>query len=205
MIVPSMTLEEIRAEIEKDYPILYRKSSYLGNKLARKMRLKRGESTFHSFEYTSKYKNTWLCNMYLSRKKKDRKSNFLMYFYGNRGLTALLPGSDNKILYCTTHFFQRYNERRKLGFTLPVDILRSFMEDNHYFRFEFLEEVQPGIKIMFGVTQSGVILGTLHTELLLYKANTFLTNDMLKGDQVERHAQLAAKVEKYLDSSGMLD
>ena len=169
------------------------------------MRLKRGESFLHFYEYTSKYKNNWLCSIRLTHKKKKNKHQFLLYFYGKRGLAAIQPGKENKMLYCTTHFFQRYNERRKLGLTQPVDILRSFMDDNSYYRFEFLEEVQPGIKLMFGVTESGVILGTLHTDLLLYKANTFLTNDMLKGDQVEKHAQLHAEVEKYLDSSGLLD
>lgn len=203
MIVPSMTLEEIKEEIRKDYPILKRKSEYVAKKMRRTLRPARRQEIIRLFDYTSKYKNTWIYLVNVS--KKHYKMKYLVYYYGHRGLTALQLGRGDQLMYCTAHFFQRYNERLQLNLTLPVDILHTFMEDGHLYQFEHLEEVEPGIFKTFGAARSGVVLGMYNEGLNLYKANTFLTNDMLRGDQVERQAYLAEKLDVYKGESATLD
>jgi len=49
MLVPLMTIEEIRREINKDFPIVFRKMGYVAQKLKKKF--------VQFFDYYSKYKN----------------------------------------------------------------------------------------------------------------------------------------------------
>lgn len=189
MLVPAMTLTDIRKEIEKDFPILHRKSGYITQKLSRLYSDSlREKKVTRFFDYQSKYKNKWIYKIELSKKKTN--VTFLTYYYGKKGLTAIEPMSGNTLLYFTAHFFNRYNERRKLNLTMPNDIMQAFLNDNMNFNFQRLEEFRPGVFKIFGVTQSGVVLGIYHVKLNFYKLNTFITSDMLKSGQTEMEQQL---------------
>ncbi|HXH19928.1 MAG TPA: hypothetical protein VNJ07_12695, partial [Chitinophagales bacterium] len=119
-----------------------------------------------------------------------------------KGLTAVKPISDNVILYCTAHFFKRYNERRKLNLVMPCDIIRAFMNDNLKFSFQKLEETTPGNFKVFGVTDSGVLLGMYNASANIYKLNTFITSDMLQGSQIQMEEQMKARLDKYQPKKG---
>ena len=204
MLVPAMTLEDIRREIQKDFPILHRKSSYVLHKLERmfdKSTIEKGVVRF--FEYRSKYKNTWIYKINLSKGKNDLF--FLAYYYGNKGLTAVCPLSNDILLYSTGHFFNRYNERRKLNLVMPHDIMRTFMNDNKEFKFQPMDEVSPGIYTMFGALDSGAALGMFNKNLNLYKLNTFISHDMMRDDQREMEALMRLRLNKYQGDAGKLD
>jgi len=196
MLVPAMTLEEIRREVEKDFPIVHRKSSYVSNKMKRIFRdsLRQG-NVVRFFDYVSKQKNKWIYKIELSN--KPALITFMAYYYGAKGLNAVMMISDNNMLYFSAHFFNRYNERRKLNLAMPHDIIRSFMSDNLQFSFKKLEEISAGVYTFFGVTDSGVALGTYYQNANLYKMNTFITSDMLTGNQVAMEEQLKARLVKY--------
>ncbi|MGE0637610.1 MAG: hypothetical protein AB7G44_06790 [Bacteroidia bacterium] len=61
--------------------------------------------------------------------------------------------------------------------------------NNHIaYTFHFLEQVSPNVWNFFAVTKNGVALGTCINSLKYYKMNTFISHDMLKGDQLQTEA-----------------
>src|SRR5205814_4869891 len=116
MLVPAMSLQEIRAEFDKDFPIIFRKSSYVCEQVHKRYKPRIDEVVEHVYDYTSKYKNTWLYKVMVSKKKSE--SRYLLYFYGARGLVGIQPctiQNETVLIYLTAHFINRYNERLKLN------------------------------------------------------------------------------------------
>ena len=197
MFVPSMTIKELRAEINKDFPIVLRKTNYIARKLEKLIKPNNKTNTTRFYTYQSKYKNQWIYR--ISIIGKEIYVGFITYYYGNRGLTAISVLPNDTLMYLTGHFFQRFNERLKLGLTLPEDIIREFMNQNTAFVSHKLEEVRPGVSKLFSVMPSGVMLGTHHKHLNYYRINTFITNAMLRGEQIARKQQLKDILDNYLD------
>jgi hypothetical protein len=162
----------------------------VGLELSKVIKPKKDEEIVKYFDYYSKYKNTWIYKIVVTKKKNYY--SWLLYYYGNSGIKAITVMADTEdyMFFFTTHFFKRYNERRKLNHTLPLDTLRSFMGENHNFNMQFVEDLNEGVQRMFCYINSGVILGTADHNIKLYWMNTFLTNDMLKSDQLELAEQL---------------
>jgi hypothetical protein len=199
MLVPSMTMEEIRREIEKDYPILDRKINHVIHSIKKKLNnytLKQGFVDF--FDYLSKYKNQWLYKLYISQKKVHHSPVIFLNGDKRRAVIAILNNS--KLLYHTDHFFERFNERKKLGLKSFKDIVKAYLAETDVLKFEELKEVSPGIFKIFCVIPSGVILGMYNKNANIIKANTFLTSDMLSKNQNTLKEYLQAELEKYRNS-----
>ncbi|MCG3164623.1 MAG: hypothetical protein POELPBGB_00382 [Bacteroidia bacterium] len=204
MLVPSMNLEEIRKEIDKDFDIVCRKSVYVMQDLLKENRPLRGNRIIKVYDYFSKHKNNWIYKLDLD--KKGCLHNYLTYYYNDRGLAGIEVTPQNKLmLYFTTHYFKRYNERLKLGITEPKKLLHTFMHNHTAYTFENLGEVSPGIFKIFAYTKNGVALGTWLRDLGYVKMNTFITHEMLKGNQLEIKAYKSAELDKYLASVHKLD
>ena len=113
MIVPSMNLEEIIKEINKDFPILSRKVHYVEKDLRKKLtKHQRSEGFTKFFDYNSKYKNHWICKIQYA--KKEEYSAMMLLYHTGKSHAAILVASEFEMLYHTSHFFMRYNERRNL-------------------------------------------------------------------------------------------
>ena len=124
MIVPSMSFEEMRKEIEKDFEILYRKAKFVTRKVEHDNSPLSNKRIIKYFDYYSKYKNTWIYKVDIS--KKYNIVSFMVYFYGDKGLNAFEKLTNGEsICYFTAHFFRRFNERCKLNLTVPNDIIRD--------------------------------------------------------------------------------
>jgi hypothetical protein len=204
MIIPTMTLEEIRKELEKDYPIVLRKMYYIIqdlNKKQSKATLKQGY--VHSFDYLSKYKNHWLCQVRSGKKKNNYRS--MMLYHNGKGHAAISMTDEKHIIYHTGHFFERHNERLRLGLNNLNDIIRAYMVEDDIVRFQEMEEIEPGIWKVFGMIESGIILGMFNKPLDLLKINTFVANDMLTKNQKELTEELIESLEKYKHTSGDLN
>ncbi len=204
MVLPTMTLEEIRKEIDKEYPILNRKMNYVMVDLQKKLgkAVKKQDYTLF-FDYVSKFKNNWIYKIYISRKK----SNYvpMLLYHNGKGHAGIGVTFEKKIIYHTGHFFERYNERGKLGLNSLNDIIKAYMAENTFIQFQELEEIGPGIFTIFGNIPSGIVLGMFNKPLQLVKANTFLTNEMLTPNQQEQKEQLKASLEKYKNTSDILN
>ncbi|MCG3166273.1 MAG: hypothetical protein POELPBGB_02051 [Bacteroidia bacterium] len=204
MLVSSMNLSEIRKEINKDIDIVVRKSMFVAEDVRKANAPLRGKRIIQTFDYVSKHKNNWIYRIDID--KRGILSNYLAWYYNDRGLAGIeaFPNSEY-LLYFTTHYFKRYNERMNFGITEPKVLLHTFMNNHTAYTFQNLEEVSPGIWKIFAVTKNGVALGTCITSLKFVKMNTFITHSMLKGNQLEIEAQKKEELQKYLASVHKLD
>ena len=204
MIVPSMTLEEIRKEIEKDFPILQRKMGYVANDLGKKLsKVEKRQSNTYFYDYISKYKNYWIYRITANRIGPTYSA--IMLYHNGRGHVGITSTSDLYITYFTGHFFERYNERRKLGLKTIPDIARAFITEFDNFKFQEMEQIDEGIYKIFGTISSGIVLGMFNKPLMLVKANTFVANETLTKNQKELMIDLNESLEKYKETSGILN
>ena len=191
MLVPAMTLEEMRDEIMKEIPILKNKVGYMCNNARRMMRRYKMTTYEKITEYRSRQKNSWLIRLHWKENEKDFYIGTIVYFYSNRGLVAFTFDIVKGILhYHTSHFFTRYNERLNLGLVKPIDILFHYLRGTVNISYGHLGEVKPGLSKIFGVSQEGIVLGYHHHALKMLRFNTFVTHDMLKGQQLGQEEYL---------------
>jgi len=204
MLVPSMSIDELRIEMGKDMLILMRKSDYVAHKLMRAHMPLKDKHIVRFYDYYSKYKNNWIYRIEMT--KKITLFSYMAYFETPKGINAMYMLQPQLALcYFTSHVFNRYNERTKLNLVKPIEIMQSFMNNNGQMQAETLEETSAKIAKVFVVSDSGVLLGWYDGEKKFYKFNTFITHEMLKGDQLEREAELKLQLEKYKGNRGRLD
>jgi hypothetical protein len=203
MLVPSMTLPELRKEFEKDYSIVVRKSGYLARDIKHKFKPHGDQRIIKHYDYYSKYKNNWVIRV--EGTKKLYSFAYMAYYYNEIGLAGVSRSfGDHSLMYFTSHFFKRYNERLNLNLTLPKDIIRAYLDGNDTFYSQILEELSPGLFKMFAQMSRGWALGTLDRNLKFLKMNTFITYEMLKGDQIEKNEALKGFLDKYKADAGNL-
>ena len=204
MIVPAMSIEQIRKEIEKDFPILYRKTIYQSQKLFKVCSpFNEHKIVTRVYDYLSKYKNKWIYKLELTKKKS--LAHFLMYAEGQKGLNAwmLFETNDPDLFFFTAHFFNRYNQRLGLNLVKPKDIMTNFLVLNNSFRIEPLKQYDNGVHKVFIVNPCGVMLGNYDQKLKTYFINTFVTNEMLHGSQVQRHAMMEAELDEFVKQTSI--
>ena len=203
MIVPSMTLEEIRKEIEKDYPILYRKLGYMSEDMRKKLskqQLLNGYETF--FDYRSKYKNQWVNRICVF--KPHVNIQCMLVYHNGKGHVGIVVTAKRNLIYHTGHFFSRFNERKNLGLVTFHDIICHYLTESNAIDIQEMEEVAPGVFTMFAVVPSGIIMGTVHRPFSLIKANTFLSHEMLNHRQTELKNLVKETMKKYQETAGLL-
>jgi len=185
MIVEAMTMEEIRNELKKDFPIVFRKANYVSIAERKTLKLDRGTECHGFYEYYSKYKNHWIYRIVYT--KKETFFSFLNYNNDSRGLNAIVTTGDmdDTLFFLNGHFFKRYNERRKLGLTTTFDILSAFLEETTAFDPVVVSDLGNNLNEVFCTGKSGVLLGVENTVTNTIRINTFISNDMLKTNQQE--------------------
>ncbi|MCF8464542.1 MAG: hypothetical protein K9G41_06865 [Flavobacteriales bacterium] len=194
----------MRTEIDKDFEIVERKSLYVLKDLKKAHAPLRQKRIIQVYDYFSKFKNNWIFKWDMD--KKVTLSVYLVWYIGDRGLTAVQTFPHHpSLFYYTSHYFKRYNERLKLGINDPKKLLHVFMHNHLAYTFQYLEEISPGVWKFFAYTKNGVALGTYIKSDNYYKMNTFITHDMLKGDQLEMETFKKAELDKYLATYHKLD
>ena len=114
------------------------------------------------------------------------------------GLAALTIDMKEEVLhYHTGHFFKRYNERRNLGLVKPEDIIRVYIKDNTQISYQPLEKIATGIQTIFGVITTGIVLGHRNSNLKILLLSTYITHEMLKGQQLKMEDYLKSKLSSY--------
>jgi len=183
MLVPSMNFQEIRKEISKDYPLVFRKASFIGRKLYRLLSPKKDQTVCRTFDYTSYNKNNWLYRVFFKNKKEYYQ--LMVYHYNNKGLCVyqMYPENDY-LLHYTSHFFSRYNERCALNLVKPTDIVKAFINDNCEYLIYKRKVLRAGIRKFFCLTSRGIILGTENEKEKIYHFNTFIPYSALYKRQI---------------------
>lgn len=199
-----MSHEEIRSEIHKDFPIVWRKAHYLARDAKKAYGPLKDKAFVKVFHYLSKQKNTWIIKADMD--KQGNRFSFLVYYYNTNGLCAIeVFLNATNMMYFTTHFFKRYNERLALNCKTPAELLNIFMLNHNAYMVQPLEQISPGIFKMFAKTEKGIVLGTLLQNEKMIKMNTFITHTMLQGSQLDIEASLKVQLDKYLATIHRLD
>jgi hypothetical protein len=183
---------ELLDEVRKDFINAFNYSDTKEKKLRRlAIKANRFPVYAHSF-YTSPRKNKWII-FFEARSKKEVGDNCRIccttYFNTKHGTYAVLvtftEGKQHLILY-PPHFFSRFASR--CGIELHgVDLIVRFFQYNYNYVFTF-KDVPLGENTyrreVYGTAKEGVALGFLTDNAnVLFK--TFITYDMLKGEQID--------------------
>lgn len=196
MYVETMTLGEIAKEIMKDKYYLVSKIGYeLESQKYRKECLKLKDKAFHSFkrvDFTSKETGLEYHLIPYVFGKRDYLKNsagfslFVTFRKYNQLWTGFLYDYGTKVLFFTSHFFDRYEEREGQSSTGRLDLMTGFFTRNRAFcTFDYTHPDHPNS--MFVSLVEGVGLGTkIEGSFVLVK--TYVSNDMLYAGQA--NAQL---------------
>jgi hypothetical protein len=188
MYVESMSFEEIRREFDKEEPTLSKKIWLHSGHVLRQMRKSNMTRLDKFFEWTSPNKNKWTYH-YTIDLTKPKPDQFFVYlyciFFTERSYAVLSYAKDaDRISYFTSHFFTRYVEREKIAQSNYHDVIRNFMNANTHFITSPGKKIFEGKFDLFVQLKSGAGFGSLHSAINLVEMRTYITNDMLKGDQV---------------------
>ncbi len=187
MLVPGMNHTEISREVFRDLPVILKRCAHLYPKWKKKM-LKQNKTTdTREFFYRSAFKNAWQITMKLS--VTDYEVVPISWFYNDKGFEAYLPLIDKQgwMMRYTSHFFNRYNERLKLGIVHPRDIVRHYFKNNAVNYIEELNKCNSNIYKVAYVQSEGLALGREYLNEQLFAVNTFLATRMLKGAKRNRY------------------
>lgn len=195
MLVPAMNMDEIRKEVYKDFPCIYRKAGYVASKVLKNFGPIKDKVIYKAFDYCSPSKNKWIYSLKLS--KSQTVIFLLAYFYNQSGLHAYgVFGDSDYLLHFDKHFFERYNERENLGLPLKHDVMQTFVKENFVYSFHKYGE-ENGVSKMFYLTEKGMILGDRDDSKKVINARTYLPYRLL----TQKKVSLACKgIKEMLDS-----
>jgi hypothetical protein len=194
MIVTTMSLPEVYQEVIRDYDSVKRRGKGAMKALQSEVfRTKRFVTTRY-IEYESKSHNKW--NIQVRTTQKDVGFSYFIRSYDTTGLIAFNVVEDiNRTKYLvkySTHFFKRYNERMKLNETNMEKLVRRYFKFNSNLDHKMgnINGFEDGTAQTYLAGSEGVALGWLDRQKNLLCIKTFVTNEMLKGEQIDFVKQL---------------
>lgn len=193
MIVSSMSEEELINEVTTDYVNVFRYSDHLDNKFRRIVVKSKIFPVTACKEYVSPRKNRWLIFLEARSKKEtlDRsRITLVVTFEAPNGTHAVMGtftnGRMHYIIY-PPHFFARYRQRVIKEDITTTDLIKRFFKFNQGYVYTLKDTPKFGnlaLREVYGTTRDGVAMGFMTThQNVLFK--TFITFDMLKGEQIE--------------------
>ncbi|MEO6893544.1 MAG: hypothetical protein ABI136_00845 [Ginsengibacter sp.] len=200
MLVPSMNLDEIAAQVKREYDKIYVTTLMrIGAEYDRE-RKKHGickEKLYpKEYEFKTAEKNNWIIFMHKTPgvKKYNGTENIsflcVVYYYSKKGLMAYYQSEFNVLAGFTSHFFRRYNERLALNLSKPIDIVKAFFRKGMYSHVKFVERNNKPHIIGFGV--DGIRLGEVKCEpkYSYVEWKTFVTRKIAYGFQKKMEREL---------------
>ncbi|WP_430720418.1 hypothetical protein [Sphingobacterium daejeonense] len=213
MITQKMSDKEIVAEMRADISDV--RDRFLTQVNIRRLVLKADSFPVFSEQkiITSKRRNKWIV-IYKADKKSDLKASGFKFILvctasfpdGVHAFMVTKPYPDFKgdwgLAHFSPHFFARYRLRFHVDKT-GMDLKKHFFRKNHSFFCDFQKDtalriITPGRK-MFGTSEQGVALGIIRSEYAI-SFKTFITSDMLRGDQVEHFPWVESNRHTVTDS-----
>lgn len=193
MIVATMTEAELKAEVMQDMHNVLAFSNFIDKKFRRAVLKRTRFPVYETISHSSRRENNWLL-FYEARTRKEVNDNVRMTlvctYNTKHGLHAIMFTNTNKqahLIMYPPHFFSRYAERMKIELT-GIELMKAFFKHNNSYVYEVkrkqLSETTY-INECYGTGNDGVSLGFLTTEGNMF-FKTFITYDMLKGEQIEK-------------------
>jgi hypothetical protein len=184
MLVPGMSLIEIRKSIMYDYT----------NDLNQKLRsleimymakwIRNGRKHFtETITFTAKSRNSW--HITIIGTKRDMATVPYLVWYDQIGITACSIAEnydDTPLLFFNTHFFKRYKERGKVNIEKPEDVVKFFFKNTPLF-LPYRMPRKNGPSQLFLPVEGGIGLGN-YPETNICEFKTFVDNSLLHPDQL---------------------
>ena len=186
MIVPNMSLSEIRKSVFDDFACEIKNKIQSIKVTHHGKWIRNGRQDFvETILFPVKSKNNW--RITVACNKNGVNANPYLISYNSKGITASQVPFDSfsmSLMHFNTHFFKRYRERGKIAVEKPEDLVKFFFKKNGvllpcYFTRE------DGTQQLFTPLAGGVGLGNYHVEADICEFKTFVDNSLLREDQKE--------------------
>ena len=187
MLVPSMTLQEIRKALVTDYE----------NELHGKLKaieisskgkwIRSGRKDFtETIMFTAKSKNNWRITIEYS----SGNLTTIPYLVSSddTGIIAshfLFGFGTDRLMHFNTHFFKRYRERGKINIEKPLDLVKHFFRKNTVM-LPCYYPMPDGTQQLFCPLVGGIGLGKFHEEGKIHEFKTFVDDSLLREDQKQQ-------------------
>jgi hypothetical protein len=183
MIVPAMSLSEIKKSVYNDYEPEV-KNRVGGIKMAYKQKwIRNGRKDFaETVAFPVKSKNNWritiICNSI------NVTTIPYLISYDKHGITAscLSDLSENLLLHFNAHFFKRFRERGKIDMDKPEQVIKFFFRKNQVL-IPCYSPREDGTQQLFVPVHGGIGLGNYHPDTEICEFKTFVDNSLLGQDQ----------------------
>jgi hypothetical protein len=185
MIVPNMSLHEIRKAVSDDFACEIKSKIQSVKVTYHSKWIRNGRKDFvETILFPVKSKNTWRISVACNK----HGVNAIPYLisYNNIGVTAsYISLESDSLMHFRTHFFKRYRERGKIAVEKPVDLVKFFFKKN-VFIIPCYYPREDGTYQLFVPLAGGVGLGDYHLESNIYEFKTFVDNSLLGQNQKDQ-------------------
>jgi hypothetical protein len=198
-LIPSMTPEEMRDELLRDYDTVYRKAWSHGLILQKEMIRNHKKSEIRTINYKSIHNNNWtiindiqleyidLC-FYVEMNDINGKAAYSIYFHKStdeKGMNKFNP-----------HFFKRYHERCKSHIVKPSEAIRQFFKHNSKYEYGHIETESGGSTYIHFVFPEGIGIGWYFEDKRIVHMKTFIPHSML----TEKQEKIVEFIKRHNDS-----
>lgn len=186
MIVPTMSLPEIRKSVSDDFTVEIKSKLHSIKVIQQGRWIRNGRRDFvETILCPVKSKNNW--RITVSCNQGGVTTVPYLISYNNIGVTAShipVEFEQMPLMHFNTHFFKRYKERSNISIEKPEDLIKFFFKKNIliipcYFPRE------DGTQQLFTPLLGGLGLGNYHEETDICEYKTFVDNSLLRPDQLE--------------------
>ena len=199
MIVPGMSLQEIKKSLLNDYDTELRaRLNFIDITYKRKWLLNGKHDAIETIHFPAKSKNNWRITVHC-QKTHVHVVPYLISYNEFGIVAALLTPSLTPMafMHFNTHFFQRYRERAKIKADKPVELVKTFFKQNMYMMPASITQ-ENGSEQVFTPLNGGVGLGIYHEADDIYEFKTFVDNSLLKEEQFQKIAEIHHETFKVL-------
>lgn len=186
MIVPNMSLAEIRKSVLEDFNFEIKSKLHSLEVTYKGKWIRSGRKDFvETIPCLVKSRNKW--RITVSCSKTGVLTVPYLISYNNIGVTASYISTDfdsMPLVHFNTHFFKRYRERGKIPIEKPEDLIKYFFRKNP-FLLPCNSPRKDGSQQLFTPLREGIALGNYHEETDICEYKTFVDNSLLRQDQIE--------------------
>lgn len=186
MIVPSMKLEEVLAEMMSDFDSVTRKSKTMSNLFQKEMFRKKKSHEIRFITYKSAHYNEW--SVVFRIFKGYIHTAYYIETVCNSGKVAYaLEFRNNEkeiwLMKYNSHFFKRYRERSQPDITDTAHLIKHFFKYNLDTDLGESQEFDDGTRLVQNVTNEGLCIGWEENAKKVVHFKTFLPHHMLSKQQ----------------------
>ena len=191
MLVPTMSLSEIKKSVCNDYKPEV-KNKVEGIKMAYKGKwIRNGRKDFaETVAFPVKSRNNWRITIICSKENVTTIPYLISHDkYGVTASYLLTDFPEMPLMHFNSHFFKRFRERGKIDMDKPDQIIKLFFRKNLCLLPCYAPR-EDGTQQLFVPVHGGVGLGNYHPETEICEFKTFVDNSLLGQNQRDAVTQI---------------